>query len=162
VYRPMIPDYHVGGSIVSGSVGKDGVPLLEASLALGTDLHPLCAAYALGHLKQDRSIDVVVKMMPGLWSQRGFRGGEVLAMFGAKGIEVARKIPPPDPKKANYDQRAMRSRGGTEALVDAHDPRGIDNLLEFFGRPVPPKDTRDYKEWAARADAYLTMAQHYD
>jgi HEAT repeat protein len=160
----MIPDYHRGGAIVAGAIGKKGLPLIESALAFNTDFFAPSAVYALGTLKEDRSIPVIVQSMPYLYeyARRDEKvGPNALHMFGEKGIEAAKKIPPPDPKKANFAERVMRHQDVTEALAFEKEIKGIDNLLDGFKLPRPAKDSADFAPWMQRMHAYLRISHSY-
>ena len=79
------------------------MPLLEASIALSIvsgDNGSSVSAFALGELKQERSIPIIVDRAQALTSNRGEPlAGVILERFGAKGIEAAKKLEAADPSE---------------------------------------------------------------
>jgi HEAT repeat protein len=164
VSQMMIPDYSRGGAILSGVVGKKGLPLIESALAFNTDVFAPSAAYALGNIKEERSIPVIIQSMPYVYgySRRAENiGAHVLHMFGEKGIEAAKKIPPPDPNKAHFAERAMRHRGVTETLAFEKEIKGVENIVDGLKLPRPAKEGAEFAAWSQRMQAYLRISHRY-
>ena len=103
VQGPDRYDLQLAGKSVAEQVGIEGVPLLEASIALSIvsgDNGSRVSAFALGELKQERSIPIIVDRAQALTSNRGEPlAGVILERFGAKGIEAAKKLEAADPSE---------------------------------------------------------------
>jgi len=161
---PDVGHYKGAGKQMAEAVGEAGIPLLEAAVAFGADPGPIeIPAFALAQFKQERSIPVLVAAFP---EARRLRSGNPISValeeFGEKGIEAAKKIPPPDPAKERYEARASRFRGGTESLAIAQDVQGVENILEALRAPRPKEAAAPYSPayyaWLQRTQVYLRLA----
>jgi HEAT repeat protein len=159
---PTVHTYKGAGARVAAAVGKEALPLLEAALAFRTDLDPGIAIFAVAQLQQERSILLLLKAHAEVGGARGQNFVPVaLQQFGDKGIAAVKKIPPPDPAKAELDRRQGRFRGATETLAIAQEVKGVDNILDFLKLPGPAKGSPELATWTTRARVYLGLARNY-
>jgi hypothetical protein len=162
---PSLGTFRGAGERLAAAVGRDAIPLLEEALAFaGTSGAPSTMAFALAVFKEERSIPPLLEAAPRVWAVRGGHPLVVaLQEFGAKGVEAAAAVAPPDPAAAGLAGRAARHRVTAGALVLAEDARGADQVLAGLLAPIPePAAGAAYQEWRQRTAAYLELARKLD
>jgi HEAT repeat protein len=145
ILGPQPEHFEKGGEGLAKDVGLPGLPLVEEAALF---LDSLVSIHALGVLGDDRSIPVLVRVARRLPSP----AAAALRRMGEKGLAAAREIPPPDPEKPEYGDRASRREGAAETLAGA--PGGIEKVLEGLAETAPA--ARD--EWRSRMQGYLRLA----
>jgi HEAT repeat protein len=160
---PGVGDYMGAGKTFAAAVGEEAIPLLEEVVTFNSGPPgPGIAIFALAEFKRERSIPVIVKSAMGLRPYLA-RGGNLVAAalheFGEKGVEAAKRIPAPDPQKAQYRGRASRHRAATGALALAKEVKGVENILE--GLAQPKQEAEDHYAWLSRMRTFLKLAKNY-
>jgi HEAT repeat protein len=155
---PSLEDYRAAGKELAAAVGQEGLPLVEEGVAFDVAPGANIALFALVDFKAERSLGLLEKSFGRFGSVRG-HGLLAAALndFGPKGVELAKRVPAPDPNKENFDSRAGRHRAATETLVEAKDPEGIDNILKSLEALKDPAGAD-----LPRVGSYLRLAKKYD
>ena len=155
---PTVATFQGAGKRVAKAVGTEAVPLLEATIVWRADsVRPGIAVFALAELKQERSIDVLVSQLGQVaWIRGTSLVAVALQSFGPKGIEAAKRVPPPDPSKARFASRVSRHRGRANTLTLAKDVKGVDDIIEGLQLAAAGK----IETW--RTNIYLKLAIKYD
>ena len=106
---PSLEDYRAAGKELAAAVGQEGLPLVEEAVAFDVAPGANIALFALVDFKAERSLGLLEKSFSRFGSVRG-HGLLAAALndFGPKGVELAKKIPAPDPNMENFDSRAGR------------------------------------------------------
>ncbi len=133
------------GLYLAGKLGKDARPLLEEAALFGGNMG---AVQALGFLDLVESIPVLIRVA----RKAPFAAAHALRNLGPKGLAVAKTIPMPDPRRADYRGRAYRHVAAADALVSKDG--GVEKALEGLAEAPPDGDRA---AWAKRMGAYLTM-----
>ncbi len=147
-------DFAIAGELLAKELGADARPLLEeAALFVGERV----AIHAVGSLADASSIPVLLRVAR--TSPRD--ASTALRAMGEAGLAAARKVPMPDPQKADYRGRGWRHASAAEALLGQDG--GLEKLLQGLSEPRPEKKpdgwirrTTDYVRVASRAMSRAT------
>jgi hypothetical protein len=163
---PTVEFHFANAKLMVEQAGKEAYPLIEAAAASQTDCsNSLLALAAIG---SDRSLDLLIRMLPHLSPERRPQVAFALQQFGPRGIEAAKTVPAAIQGMAGFSSRRGAHLAATEARVAAGDQTSLESILAGLAA-LPPanvkdfegKDMRKWHQWIERTQAYLGHARAF-
>jgi|GEM_PF-6158804 len=149
---PSVSDFRDCGIKLAEAVGEKSVALAEAAVAFEADTAEFrIAVFALGHLKQERSIPVITAPLDDTGLFRSECAVTVLAEYGEKGIDhivraLERLIPAEE--VASYNEWRKSTEFYLKAAGKSHNGRLLEAVIEFHTK-VAEKVPQELRPWAS-------------